>query len=513
MLNRQTQITYTTVNMSSDNKNFAEQVSAMLDELNSKDLSSLDPDTIMDYRKKTNPYGRTIHGSDKYLNFSITQIREEYWKKFIISAFVGYLNRMNDEWKVPSGVPVTPVYEYLEDPSKVDVPAAVLEKGYKKTIDEYEFNKKWMAKRVIVKEFLEEMFQFNPDEHVRSGYRPNRADKTRKPINTTAGKLAVSHLKKTDRDFRVTEELHELANQEKKESDNNKKFKRVKKTIIGKDGKKKTVMRNVPIDDNDDTKTQEPVDATQKLEDGKPDPTLPSTLREMLPPHDTFGRFTSYYKENLEPLREFVQDAYCEKPDLELAINPYAVHDTEEEAEAFKKKHRNEVIAEVFTVHCGKWNFFDSFKEQRENVNFYNDNTVILEEMTKQLERDERLGQDLMRKRVQKEKAKNIIEEGPDAEEFKKYREQSTVMKSLGAEHIGDVVDDDCPEDAIQVDVWKVAKGGLELTKDKFYSQSEAPTFVQEANDRAKVAGGMNAVSANGTHRPPTVQARNDNLM
>lgn len=508
--------------MSSNNKNFAEQVSAMLDELNSKDLSNLDPDTIMDYRKKTNPYGRTIHGADKYLNFSLTQISHEYWKKFIISAFVGFLNRMNDEWKVPSGVPVTPVYEYLEDPSKVDVPAAVLEKGYKKTIDEYEFNKEWMAKRLIVKEFLEEMFQFNPDEHVRSGYRPNRADKSRKPINTHAGKLAVAHLKKTDREFRATEELHELTEQEIKEKSSNgtekkKKFKRIQKTIIGKDGKKKTVLRKVPIEDPDDPESKDheekkpSVDTSKKIEDGKPDPTLPDTVREMLPPQDTFGRFTSYYKENLEPLREFVQDAYCEKPDLELAINPYAVHDTEEDAEAFKKKHRNEVIAEVFTVHFGKWNFFDSFKEQRENVNFYNDNTVILEEMTKQLERDERLGQDLMRKRVQKEKAKNILEEGPDAEEFKKWREQSTVLKSLGAEHIGDVVDEDCPEDAIQVDVWKVAKGGLELTKDKFYSQSEAPTFVQEANDRARVTGNMDAVGS-GTLKPPAAVTRTDNL-
>ena len=43
----------------------------------------------------------------------------------------------------------------------------------------------------------------------------------------------------------------------------------------------------------------------------------------------------------------------------------------------------------------------------------------------------------------------------------------------------------------MQVDVWKVAKGGLALTKEKFYSQSEAPTFVKEAQDKARVASGM----------------------
>jgi hypothetical protein len=483
--------------MSSDNQNFAAAVSDMLDELNDEDLSKLDDEKIMELRKKTNPYGRTIQGSDKYMNFSVTMITHDYWKKFIISAFVGYLNRMNDEWKVPSGVPVTPVYEYLEDPSKIDTPKAVLDKGYQKTIDEYEFNKEWMKKRLVVKEFLEEFLQFNPDEHVRSGYRPNRADKSRKPIKSDAADLAVSHLKKTDRNFKASEETYEESEAVKKTKQ---KYKKIRKVILGKDGKKKTVIRTVLVDDSSgDEKEEKSVDTSQKIDETKPDPNLPATVREMLPPHDTFGRFTSYYKENLEPLREFVQDAYCEKPDLEMAINPYAVHDTEEDAEAFKKKHRNEVIAEVFTAHLGKWNFFDSFKAQRENVNFYNDNTVILEEMTKQLERDERLGQDLMRKRVSKEKAKNVIEDGPDAEEFKKWREQSSVMKSMGA-----FADDDCPDDAVQVDVWKVAKGGLELTKDKFYSQSEAPTFVKEAQDKARVAAGMQGPTP--PDRPDNVQ-------
>lgn len=466
--------------MTTSGRDFADQLSAILDELTDKDLSELNADEILELRKKTNPYGRTIQGADKYLNFSITQISHEYWKNFIVTAFVGYLNRMNDEWKVPSGVPVVPVYKYLDDPSLVDTPQLILDKQHKKTIAEYEFNRKMMEKRVIVKEFLEEMFQFNPDEHVRSAYRPNRADRTRKPVDTPAGKLAVNHLKRTDKDFRIKEELYEDAAPQPEQQ----KTKKIRRIITGKDGKKKTVIREVPI---------EPavVDDSTPIELDKPDPNLPSTVREMIPPHDLFGRFKMYYQENLEQLRDAVQDLFAVKPDLELAINPYAVHDTAEEAEDFKKKHRNEVITEIFTTVFGKWNFFDTFKEQRENVNFYNDNTVILEEMTRQLERDERLGQDLMRKRVEKEKAKNIVEAGPHAESFKKWRDQSSVLKSMGAEHIGDVVSDECPDDAIQLDIWRVNKGGLEITKDILYSQAEAPTFVQEAQDRAKVAQGM----------------------
>jgi len=460
--------------MSNNNQNLASQLENLLEQLDDKELAELDQDEILEMRKKINPYGRTIEGSNKYLNFSITQISHEYWKKFIISAFVGFLNRMNDEWQVPDGVPVVPVYEYIKDKTKIDPPKIVIEKNNKEAIAQFEFNKKWMKKRVIVKEFLEEMFQFNPEEHVRSAYRPCRQDKTRKIIDTPAGKLAVQHLKKTDANFRSNEELYEDIEKLNPQKPTKKKKKKVRRVIKGKDGKKKVIIVDV--------------DTSKKIDPKKKDPTCDDTVREFLPPHDMFGRFNMYYKSNLETLRDFVRDAYCEKPDLELAINPYAIHDTEEEAETFKKKHRNEVIAEIFTAHTGKWCFFDSFKEQREHTNFYNDNTIVLEEIIKQLESDEKLGQDLMKKRVTKAKAKNVIIAGEDADSFKKWREQNSTIKDLGAEHIGDVVNDDCPDDAIQVDVWKIAKGGIELTKEHFYSQAEAPTFMKKDKKETNIS-------------------------
>jgi hypothetical protein len=70
----------------------------------------------------------------------------------------------------------------------------------------------------------------------------------------------------------------------------------------------------------------------------------------------------------------------------------------------------------------------------------------------------------------------------------------------MGAKYIGDMADDETPEDAIEVPVWKIAKGGVELTKDKFYSQAEAPTFVKEAHDAARAGV------------TPQAEPRSDNL-
>lgn len=460
-------------------KSFAEEVDLFLS-LKDEDLAGVSEDKVLQIRQNLNPYGRTIQGSDKYLNFSITQISHDYWKKFITTAIVGFLNRMCDEWKVPNGVPVVSVYDYLDNPKSLDTPDAILAKGNQNVLYDHEFNREWMKKRIIVKEFLEEMFQFNPDEHVRSSYKPNYADNSRTPLQTMAARIAVKHLANTDPKFRAETELNnDIAGVTKK--------KKVKRIIKSKDGKIREVIKEVDV--IEPAVKPDPTNPN-KLDTARPvDPNLTSTVTNMIPPHDTFGRLKMYYTENYEQLRDAVNELYAEKPDLELAINPYAVHDDKESAEAFKKQHSNEVIAEIFTAHTGKWNFFDSFKEQRESVNFYNKNTAVLEEMVKQIEKDERLGKDLMEKRVQKEKRKNVIESGPDAENFRKWREENSDIQKLGAKHIGGMADEDAPEDSVQVDVWRVAKGGLEITKDKFFSQAEAPTFVKEAQDKAMATG------------------------
>lgn len=469
----------------------AEKLQYYLERVDNETLARLPQDKILEIRKKQNPYGANVDGPEKFMNFSITQITHEYWKKFMITSLIGYMNRMCDEWKVPANVPVKSVYEYIDDPKCLDTPEDILKKENKSAMYDWEFNREWMKKRMIVKEFLEEMFQFNPDEHVRSAYRPNYKDSTRKPLDTMAARLAVRHAAKTDNDLK----------QEYKErlTSQGVTLRRVKKAIKGRDGTIKYVIKEVPVD-------MPPVEAPAPTDPQPLDPEHPvdknvvSTVTNMIPPHDIFGRFTLYYKENYEQLRDAVNHLYCEKPDFELAINPYSWHDNQDDAERWKKQHAEQVIAEVFTVQANKWNFFDSFKKQRESVNFYNKNTIILEEMVKQLERDERLGQDLMRKKVEKEKAKNVIEAGPDDPAVKKWIESNNELSKLGAKHIGGMADEDMPEDSVQVDVWKLAKGGLELAKDKFYSAAEAPTFVQDAQNAAAVGAA------------PSIEPRGDNL-
>ncbi len=289
----------------------SDRLNLYLQVLDNKDLSKLSQEKILEMRKRLNPYGRIIAGSDNYLNFSITQLSHEYWKKLIITSFVGYLNRMCDEWKVPTNVPVVSVYDYIADKTKADTPEKIATSNNASAIYDYEFNRKWMEKRVIVKEFLEEMFQFNPDEHVRSSYKPNYKDSTRPVLDTMAARLAINQCVKKDKVLAADKALHDDINGIK--------TKKVKKVIIGKDGKKKTVIREVPIDQSAPT----PAAATDPtpLDKDKPlDSSCLSTVTNMIPPADIFGRFKMYMTENFEHLREAVLALYCEKPDLEFSL-------------------------------------------------------------------------------------------------------------------------------------------------------------------------------------------------
>lgn len=423
-----------------DSEKVADQLSKLLDELDDDSLANMSDQEILELRKQLNPYGRTIEGSDKILTYSYTDLRAEYLKKMVVTSMIGFLNRMCDEWKVPDGIPVITVYDYVKDPNKLDE----FEKSLKEPElmrKDLELNKEYMAKRVIIKEFLEDMFQYNPDFHVRSAYKPNPNDPERNIITSPAGQLAIYELKKKDPEF---------------------------------------AERMIQYEREKKIKTSKKETEEQKEEEQKIVSQVRQYCEEMIPPADVFHRMQYYYDSNYEELKEIVNDLYCDKPDLETALNPYSWHENEDEADEFINKHKDEVISTIFKAHSGKWNLFAPYKKVRESMRYFNKKTAVLEEIAKQIERDAKLGADLMKKRIKVKKKKNIEEVGPDSESFLKWKESNTTLKEMGAETINqkDYADEECPDDAIQVPVFRMGQGGVKIEKTHFYTQAEAPSVV-----------------------------------
>lgn len=424
----------------------AQQLQNLLDELDDESLSKLSDEEIIKMRQQLNPYGRTIQGSDKVLTYSYTDLRKSYLERLLVTSMIGYLNRMCDEWNVPSGIPVIPVYDYVKDPSKLY--------DFEKTLPDPEIlradldkNKEYMEKRVIIKEFLEDMFQYNPDYHVRSAYKPNPKDEERQILDSPAAHLAIYQLKKENPEFKEAmlqydraKALRERGEKELKESE----------------------------------KTTELVPEVIKTK-------LTECATEMIPPADIFHRFKYYYESNYEELQGVVQNLYNEKSDLETALNPYAWHDNEDDADVFINKHKDEVITTIYKAHSGKWNISSPFKKVRESMRYFNKNTAVLEGIAKQIEGDAKIGRELMKKRIRVTKQKNIADAGPDDEAFLKWKNQNSTLKDMGAESINanSYASDDCPEDAIEVPVFRLSNGGTKLEKTKFYSKAEAPGWME----------------------------------
>ena len=447
-----------------NNEKNAQDLESILNELEASNLDDLTEEELTTYYRKLNPYGRIIEGSDKILTFSYTNLREEYMKKLLLTGMVGFLNRACDEYLVPDGLKIIPVYDYLKNPSLIDE----FSKDWQmnpKLEKELADNKKAMEKRVIIKEWLEDLFQYNPDVHVRSVYKPCPKDIARNVIDTPAANLAISELKGKNVEFR--EQMLE--------------FDRLQKLML---------MKEPPLE-----RTGEKVDeALEKLVADKlilpdthystmdyenwsaEDKDLLRTTCEMIPPADTFHKFKNYYETNYDKLRESALYLYADKPDYEIAICPHEWHNTVEDANEYMKKHRGEVISDIIKAHSGKWNIHAPLKEVRESVQFFNENTIVLEQIAEQIESDNKMGSELMKNTIKKKKRQNIEEDGPDAELFADWKKNNTQLKDMKAVTLDDdeLLMQQTPDDAICVPVFRVSDSG-KLTKDHFFTKSVAP--------------------------------------
>jgi hypothetical protein len=153
-------------------------------------------------------------------------------------------------------------------------------------------------------------------------------------------------------------------------------------------------------------------------------------------PSDTFFRWDYYESHNYEEIREMVNVLYAEKPDLEFAINCFGQFNTEKEALAYKDAHLEELMTDLHIIQNGAWSLMGDFKENRKRMDFYNKNTQILKSIMDQNVEDAKLGKELMRKRITRDKTKNVEQCGPDAAGLKTYANELGSIKTKGGKQV-----------------------------------------------------------------------------
>lgn len=146
---------------------------------------------------------------------------------------------------------------------------------------------------------------------------------------------------------------------------------------------------------------------------------------EHIPPNDTHCQFNSFYDINYERLRRATLDIYNVKPDLEHAIIVYDVLDSQKAVDAWMHKYGASSKYDIVSFPLNCWTFQGSFKENRDRVDFYNKNNGIIKSMLEQQETDANLGEELMKKRIKTKKVRSERVFGKDSPEFDKYRKMN----------------------------------------------------------------------------------------
>jgi hypothetical protein len=148
---------------------------------------------------------------------------------------------------------------------------------------------------------------------------------------------------------------------------------------------------------------------------------------ELIPPQDTFHRWSYFTEVNYEELRTITETLYPERPDLDWAIAIWTTFkgndkELDEQFKNYCQKHQDEIPSTLKSLEVGKWTLIADFKENRKNIQFYNKNTEVLKRIIDRHTEDKKIGTELMRNRVRQTKAKNIADYGPDAPGLKTYK-------------------------------------------------------------------------------------------
>lgn len=484
------------------------------------ELDKLDDDEILELLKKTNPYGATVPNKDghaeKSASFSFTNMRMEFMKELVTTGVIGYLFQRCMIYEVPDEVRPISIEEYLKKGDSACLPPAFITDNALK--EKYRQAHETMKERVIIYKFLNEVFQYNPDKHVRSSWYPVKDDETRNLIGTHTAKTAL---------------------------------------------KTKNTVRKINPDQDHNPEMKDLPDDTKMVELGQKD----NPCYEVIPAADYYESFKNYFEDNYDDLVKTVYNITGSRPDIDIAINIYDTHNTVAEATAFRSDHMDEVIAGIYNISTNKWAVLAPYAKNKEKEDYFNRETMHLKGMLDSREDKEKLAKDMLKKRIHIKKKLNVKEHGPDSDKFKAWAKQNnsntdsfgkeykslssaddswelstpelnnaanSVLMSrsierqriakmhpdtvytnptdgmteaqeqeyqktivpqdsqfrLGADTSGNnrrkftlEDQDECPDNAVEVGVYKISNGGLNFHQDKIYTESEAPDNKKTVKD------------------------------
>jgi hypothetical protein len=452
-------------------------ISTILEKLSPEERQRLPEETIVGIRKALNPYGPTIKDMEgKWLTLSITQLDKEFQQKLLMTSMVGFLFSKLNMWKHPKDMPLIDCIDFCNNPNilrELYADRAAEDPEFKETIEEYE---KVMRKKLIIIEFLESVFQFNPNVHIEPTYKPNFDDTSRDIVMTPAAAMAMafhaSGNKKEGKDkfrnellrfHRFFEVLPMLVKSTEKKED----------TVFSPQPAIQTLKSHKYNlkDEGDSLKLT--VGTLMKRSLSRKwtkydDDTLVTTAYNIIHPANVYADLNMYTKNNYEKLVKITENLHYDKKDIDLAINPYCVHDSQEKAIEWAKKHRNNVIADIKFIRMGAWNMLFTPGTPM----LYNEHSSALDEILHHQELSAHLGQAMMKKSMAASREERARKgKAPDEDTSKWIKAHGHKM---GVDATDDQADfEECPDDKVEVLIHNIQAGGLKTSKAKVFIDTE----------------------------------------
>ncbi len=459
--------------MSSSIDDFKSQIEDIVKELeiNPDKINELTDEQAIEVDKFLNPYGATLYGDEKYTCISFTNLKEKYMQKLLTTSLIGFLYQMNSEYEIEDDELNTDInkedfYEYTEHPDKKNI------------------------------EFMK-IFENNTYKEIKLEFVNNRLN-----LDSETEKLDLNNIEKYELNEDEELEIQNLTNKKINEIlaptkfFNNEKYLNKKKELINiqSNQEQKIISKFLNKLFQYDPKNHTSSVYNSDNNDPERNISLNNKFLNNIPPNDIYGRFQYYYDVNYEELREAVNYLYNDKPDIEVAINIYDTFNSIDECNEYINKNKDKVITNIMTLTNYKWNLLGSFKQNRDRISFYNENTQILENILKQQEEDAKMGKKLLDERVRKKKIKNVKEYGKTDPAVAKYLKEHPnditsnahkveitddkviVTEELEMSEFGAKVDDDgTPEDAIEIGVTSINLKDNKVSTTKIYTKAQAP--------------------------------------
>lgn len=459
------------INDKIDLEEFKNSIGDIMKELqtNPEIINDMTPEQLIEVEKHLNPYGATIYGPEKYTCISFTNLKEKYMQKLLTTALIGFTYQMSSEHVIE------------EDDLNV-------------SIDKDDFME------------LKEHNDKNNVQHVEN-LRNQAYNKLRQEY--LDNNLSSDGVIETELSEDVELELRVLATKEVDEllkdvpTFNNNAFLKRKEELIHQQSIDEQVIIKRFLDNlfKYDPNTHSTSIFNKENQEQDPDRTdiVENKFTKVIPPNDTFGRFTYYYDVNYEQIRQAVMYLYNDKPDTEVAINIFDTFDSVKECNDYIEKNQDNVITNLLSLTNYKWNLLGSFKQNRKRITFYNENTVVLENILKQQEEDAKMGKILLDARVKKKKVKNVQEYGKEHPNFTKYRKHNPTDISLNSKTIeytddkviiteeievsetGSKLDaDGTPSDCLEIGVTSINLKDNSVKTGKIYTKSKSPDVKKQ---------------------------------